>query len=576
MLRRERARQAPREGDDLHAGETAPTGTTFNMIGSDHLSRGEKHRPRRDRRRNGRARRLAALYSGRATPPPAHPVDALRAESSTALSSFAADVRRATRRLAGISRRRRLVALAVLLSLGLPSAGWEARAQTSNVGFSAGPSIDVATPLQPDLPFFTTPPLPRTDGMIGVWPDFRRRLQDEGIAFLLDARVEFAGNVSGGTRQTAASANQIGFENDIDWNKLADIGGLMTHLIITNREGGNTGRGYGDTFLRPQDLNTTNGGNVVAHLTALWAQETLAHGRLDLLAGRYPVGFDFASSPLYCSFMSKGFCGNPRALSNSASGFTTYPNPTWGSRVRIRPTTSIYLQFGLFSYENGLGNLNFYRSGWKFDSSDIVGEEFPIELGYEPVIGRGQLPGHYKVGFAYNNAPHSDLYYDVNGSAIARTGKQARVDHGETQWWVTADQMLLHHRPTPNSGLTLLCGVAGNDATTATYGTSAYAALVDRGFLSARPRDGAGLAFTYADFSPLLTRTQEVQAARHRSLANGATGIQTREKLVEVFYDIRIAQGLNFQPDAMYVIHPNAQTNIPNAFVLGFKIHAAL
>jgi porin len=43
----------------------------------------------------------------------------------------------------------------------------------------------------------------------------------------------------------------------------------------------------------------------------------------------------------------------------------------------------------------------------------------------------------------------------------------------------------------------------------------------------------------------------------------------------EANYDIHVFRGVSFQPDFQYVIHPNAQTNIADATVFGFKAHVS-
>ena len=45
--------------------------------------------------------------------------------------------------------------------------------------------------------------------------------------------------------------------------------------------------------------------------------------------------------------------------------------------------------------------------------------------------------------------------------------------------------------------------------------------------------------------------------------------------ILEANYDIHVAQGLNVQPEFQYVFRPNAQSNIHNAAVFGFKAHVA-
>ncbi|GAB0114854.1 carbohydrate porin [Acidisoma sp. C75] len=64
------------------------------------------------------------------------------------------------------------------------------------------------------------------------------------------------------------------------------------------------------------------------------------------------------------------------------------------------------------------------------------------------------------------------------------------------------------------------------------------------------------------------------------SFSNGATGVQTNEEVLEANYDIHAFRGayrgINLMPDFQYVIHPNAQSGIPNAVVPGLKAHVEL
>jgi porin len=97
--------------------------------------------------------------------------------------------------------------------------------------------------------------------------------------------------------------------------------------------------------------------------------------------------------------------------------------------------------------------------------------------------------------------------------------------------------------------------------------------LLDRGFWRARPSDTIGLLYTYQEVSGALGKEQALQQEFGLPFANNATGIQTYEMVLELNYDIRVYRGVNFQPEFQYVFRPNAQSNIKNAAVLGFKAH---
>ena len=112
---------------------------------------------------------------------------------------------------------------------------------------------------------------PGGERFFGDWGGLRTDLLQQGIGLKFDAVTEFAGNVSGGTRQGATFANQVGFGADVNWERLADITGLSTHLIIVNRSGSNDSRQFGDNLLPVQEIYGS-GGDVALHLVSLYAQ----------------------------------------------------------------------------------------------------------------------------------------------------------------------------------------------------------------------------------------------------------------------------------------------------------------
>ena len=97
--------------------------------------------------------------------------------------------------------------------------------------------------------------------------------------------------------------------------------------------------------------------------------------------------------------------------------------------------------------------------------------------------------------------------------------------------------------------------------------------MLDRGFWAARPQDTIGLLFTYDTVSGALGQVQTQQAKLGIPLSNAATGPQSHEIVFEANYDIHLTHGAKIQPDLRYIVHPNAQRDIHNAVVLGFKGH---
>ena len=463
------------------------------------------------------------------------------------------------------------------------TAAFPAAAQTS-----LNPSTRVATPLPengaPINVVSSVPPLPQSEALFPDLFGFGPKLRNMGIVVELDNVDEFAGNVTG-LHTGSANAGQYGLETDVDWERLAGITGFSTHTVMVGRYGIPDSRSFGDNLDPSQEIYGA-GGNVAIHLVYAYGEETVANGRLDVVAGRMPLLNDFASSPLYCNFMNNAFCGNPKASSDNAA-LSSYPDANWAFRVRVRPTQSTYVETGIFfDQQNIYSASGGFRSGFEFDSAQISGQTFPVQAGWEPSFGPDKLPGHYSVGFVYDNTKHNNDYFDAAGSAWAQSGLPPRVDHGSTAEYVLVDQMLLRHGAGATNGLIAFGALFHNDNSTSTRTSQAEIGAVDHGFWKARPQDGISLGFSYLEVSSLVGKTEALQEELglpitgsgqfYNNGSDAPPGVQSHTYNFEANYQIHVFRGVTFAPDFQYFIRPNAQANLPNAAVFGFKSHIEL
>ncbi len=461
-----------------------------------------------------------------------------------------------------------------------------------NNGTSIGPSsalsrptasVEQATPLlHPEALF---------PNIFGVGPILR----NDGIAVLFDTRNEFDSVISG-PRTGTSNAGQYGFEVDTDWEKLAGITGLSTHFLMVGRYGIPISREFGDELNPSQEIYGA-GGNVVSHLVYAYAEETLGNGKFDVAAGRNPLLDDFLASPLYCNFENNAFCGNPKSSSDNG-GLSSYPDAGWSIRARVRPVAPVYIQTGIYFDQGNIYNYaENFRSGYTFDDSYITGETFPLEIGFEPAFGPNKLPGHYKAGFVYDNQNHPSDLYDINDQPFLLSGLSPREIKGETTFYFLADQMLMRNGPGDTTGLILLGGYVENSPDVSLRSKQAEFGLLDTGFWKARPLDGINIGFSWLQVSGDVTRAEEIEqelgelipldtpttineipsnvgtGAVTSTGAPNATGIQSHTIDLEANYNIHVYRGVTFAPDFQYFIRPNAQTNLPDAALIGFISH---
>lgn len=461
-----------------------------------------------------------------------------------------------------------------------------AMAQTLEQGVDSGYRTRVNTPLTKALEDYDKPIVPKfsnPESMIGDAWGVDPWLRDHGIGVILDTINEYAGGITSVTpgkylHGGSSNAGQVGFQLDLDWDRIAGIPGFATHLVTTSRYGTPSNRMYGDWLAHTSEIYG-GGGNVAVKLVMLYAEENLLGGRVSLAAGRMAQLTDFASSNLFCNFMNNSFCGRPKAAGDNGY-ITTYPGTVWAFRARGRPTKDIYLQAGVYFTEKsifpGPGNQT-NRSGWRFSGSNIIGQTFPVELGWEPFLDKDEstLPGHYKIGFSYEHFPLSDNLYDSNNVPYPISGNKPRTRNVHFSTWLMMDQRILHYNETKtkDSGLTLLAGAVHNSPYTAQRDYQFYGMLVNRGFIEDRPYDSVGLAFSYIKIANSRIEAERLLQNAGKSLPAPITGIQSNAKVLEATYSIHVMQGVVFAPDFQYYFNPNGQKDLHDAAFLGFKSH---
>lgn len=425
------------------------------------------------------------------------------------------------------------------------------------------------------------PLLPQPQHFFGSWFGVRTWLYDHGINLNVDNINEFAGNITGGRRRGATNAGSVDANLDIDWETLAGknwvTGGLVSHMTVINRYGNNLAKSVGETITKFQEIYGA-GGNVVAKLVNLYVDKYLWNKKIVVSFGRMNVGGFYARSPIQCNFINNGICGTPRPLTGQAGGFNTYPDSTWGITALYRPLPQLYFRVGLYQVSRAVyTNFAGKRAGWAaiVTNNMDAGAEIPLEVGYETHFGKNDLVGHYKVGFAYDTSAYPIWGRGIDGSRLTKlNGSNQKWKRGRDQEWIIGDQMFYRNGPGELNGLIGYLGFIHTNPKTFQRKNQIIVGFINTGFWKARPMDGIGILFIHQTMSKTLRNAQKYslsQGVPMDSLIGSASGVQRAEQTFELTYIIHVAQGVRFQPDFQYEIHPNAQKNIPNAAFLGFR-----
>lgn len=401
---------------------------------------------------------------------------------------------------------------------------------------------------------------------LGDWGGLRTRLSDRGIDLAPGYLAEIADVASGGVRHGLDYAHQIKLQADIDGEKLAGLAGFSLHTVVVNRAGRNASADYlhDDLFEVQEIYGGTN--SAALHLVYLYGEQSFAGGALDVKAGRMDVGQDFATSPLYCQFLSLGLCPEPRALTLD-SGFSIYPSATWAARVRGQAGT-VYAAIGAYQARPRFGG----PSGFDWGFSNTTGVELPAEVGWEPRFGPAALQGHYKAGVALNTSNTTDpLTGTIHGRRLG--------------WYLLADQMVKRTGKDGTAGVILIGGWAHADPDTAVLGDFAFGGVVARGVVRGRPSDTIEALVSHGSVSGRVTAAQRLAEAQGEALPAGfpdapgsfggaavPPGVQTGEWIVEANYGFKVQPGVTLVPDLQFVGHPAAARSIPDALVLAGRL----
>lgn len=385
----------------------------------------------------------------------------------------------------------------------------------------------------------------------------------------LKIAVEPVGLIAGGKRDGIYSAQQIVFGLKFNWDKIASVKGLTSHVIFVNRTGENaSARLLGDNLFKSQStIGGTRG--AIVHLYEAYFDQELDGGKFDIAAGRLAVGEHFSTSDLYCDYMTNALCGYPHGL-GIKQGFTTFPSSTWGARVKYQVSKEVYAEAGAYQVRPKEGGKYGFDWGW----SGTTGTYIPLEVGWERKFGTQMLPGHYKIGVGLDTSKYPANFEDVNGSSFVLSGLPRRQDRGRHSVYLLADQMLARHGDGDKNGLILLGGLVHSEPDNSQISNYAFIGLRDQGIIPSRPKDAFGLLFAYAKISDSAIRSERLQQNLGEHLLYGAHGVQSNEAILEAHYKIAIGSHFSVMPDLQYVIHPGATKAQRNGLLGGMRLKA--
>ncbi len=385
--------------------------------------------------------------------------------------------------------------------------------------------------------------------LFGDWNGERAKLAKRGVEFDLTYVSDIQGNPIGGKHRGFAQAGSMGFDMKLDLEKLASAKGLEFFTSFVWRNGTNlSSRKIDNQFNVAQVF-----GGESYRLNEFYLKEKLCHGNLILKAGRLDVGNDFLQSALNYYFVSNAFDGNPISVFLN-SGFTAYPNATWGAYLDFTIKKQFKAQFAVYNMNPSIFKNRYHGANLTFHNT--CGVLLITQMNYllnQALEDKG-LPGNYRVGYFYQTGNKTEFSGQVHKGnySIYFMFDQSVYHKGDA--WVTPFANFIYAPQDRNLFPYFFdCGV------------------VCDGIAKGRPDDALAFGAAYGSYSSDL-RTVQREARSRGLLGPFGNRPQDFELVLELNYWWQITKWIVMTPDIQYIIHPKGHSNVENALVIGAQV----
>ena len=399
--------------------------------------------------------------------------------------------------------------------------------------------------------------------MSGDWAGQRSTLATWGIVPTLTYVSNLLGNVSGGQARKVAYDDNIGLDVDVDGEKMAHWHGLTFHVSGSLRSGRSLSKvAIGNTF----PVSNLFGGETL-RFYELYLEQSLYADKVSIVIGRFGIGDEFVTSPLYSVFINNAIDGNPLSIPLNIHAFSaqSYPVAQWGIRTKVQPSDAWYVMVGVSNGDRTLGRNHSHGLDFAFrENSDIftIGE---ISYHHGDEGDGTSLVGNYKFGGYYDSGPFPNLYRDKKGRSYIVSGLPPQVTQQNYGLYVLVDQQIFREDDEKHrQGLIPFAGITVAPAGINTFPFFFLAGIVYHGPIPGRDRDTLGVGIAYGQFSHDLQRSQR--------LAQQTNGMQRFEMIMELAYQYEVTPHLIVQPDMQYIVRPSGTGRIPDAFVIGAQV----
>ena len=453
-------------------------------------------------------------------------------------------------------------------------------------------AADNASKEKPNPTLQSLPDVLRQITDVGGW---RSKLEQAGLQFAFTYYGDGFGNPRGGVTHGLGYDGRFGIIIDADLEKLAGWSGASLHASIHQIHGSQ----FSATRLQNFALVSGIEAPPSTRLFNLWMEQKIGSD-VNLRIGQFTAGQEFLVSQTAALFVNSTFGWAIPPAQDLPSGGPSYPEATPGVRLTWTPSDQITVRAAIFNGDPagpGPGNpvdrdpyglafrvrdppLIIAELAYAWNQDKSAPQENPHQEGGGRPRSRSatpELPGSVKLGGWLHTGQFADQRFDSFGGLLAVSGATPLQHPGNLGLYGVVDQMLWRAPGNGHGELSAFMRAVVTPSDRNLIDLYFDAGLTYLGLFDSRPDDTIGLAAAYGRVSPRAS-------AFDRDVVN-LTGqlmpIRDYEAIVELSYQMKLAENWSLQPNLQYVIHPGGHapdpsdpsgaTAIPDAFVLGLR-----
>jgi porin len=379
-----------------------------------------------------------------------------------------------------------------------------------------------------------------SETLTGDWGGARTSLDDAGVSTEIVYKADVMSNVAGGLKEGTRGLDNLDVVFGFDGQKLVGVEGLSGVVHLLNNNGG---RPNEDLVGSAQGVNNIEVSRSTGKLFQAFLQQNFYQDRLSILAGLYDVNTEFYVTEISGLFIHPTFGIGTDASQSGENGPSIFPFSSFGTRMRVHPTEATYAQVAVLD-------------GVSADPDRLSGnhQTWANEDGLLMLGEAGYTPAGAKIGVG-------GWYYTStfeHQTEITATGDPFK-EHSHGIYLLGEKELYTESEGEGLAGFARF-GVANDAVNQFDYAWSV--GLVYTGLIPTRDIGQLGFGVTGA---------HNGDAFNDATLAGG-TEVDSAETTMELTYSDNLTPWLSVQPDVQYVMNPNTDKSLKNAWVLGTRL----